>query len=603
MGRHLQTLISPVVLLACFSCAKPEMDTLIQQEGETGAAGVLMNVPSILFDGGTRATMEAGESGLSFFWSADDAVGVHTTAGGFARFSLQSGAGTASAHFDGQGFDLREGETYYAFFPYDLSASDRTAVPLRYDGQVVSGSDDRTALLSCDYLYASGTPDGNGKVRFDFRHVGAFLRLTLSLPAGTAVDRLELLPTYDEIPTSLTLNLAADAPTTVSSAVSLSIGAEGTVVPESGELVVWAAMPPQSFSDAAFAVLVHSGDKVYTLRHKGSVFKAGKAYRWAGAPLSLAETADWGFSDVSQKRAFTASGVAAGQYSGISWIGGNRYAVVHDKLKGGGIVFYEIALGNDGTVTSVTMSVAPGTESSTTASQDNEGVAYVPESGTLFVSSEKNQQIREYDLDGNPTGRAMTIPADMAKAGIQSNKGFESLTYNAATGLFWTTTEDVLKKDTSLERLLRLQSFGQDLKPGARYFYRMDAPSKSASEVSAAKSYVFGVPALAALDDGRLLVLEREVYVPNGGTMDMLFNSFGKAKIYAVNPSKDSAGVLRKSLLASFQTSAADLANYEGMCLGPTLPDGRRCLVLIPDSQGGQSGLTREYVKVIAVRP
>ena len=85
--------------------------------------------------------------------------------------------------------------------------------------------------------------------------------------------------------------------------------------------------------------------------------------------------------------------------------------------------------------------------------------------------------------------------------------------------------------------------------------------------------------------------------------MDMLFNSFGKAKIYAVNPSKDSAGVLRKSLLASFQTSAADLANYEGMCLGPTLPDGRRCLVLIPDSQGGQSGLTREYVKVIAVRP
>ena len=45
------------------------------------------------------------------------------------------------------------------------------------------------------------------------------------------------------------------------------------------------------------------------------------------------------------------------------------------------------------------------------------------------------------------------------------------------------------------------------------------------------------------------------------------------------------------------------LANYEGMCLGPTLPDGRRCLVLIPDSQGGKDGLTSEYVKVITVRP
>ena len=592
-----------VALLACASCAKSETEAFLPGESGAGAAGVLMNVPPVLFDGDTRATMEVGESGLSFFWSADDAVGVHTTAGGFARFALQSGAGTASALFDGQGFDLREGETYYAFFPYEVSASDRTAVPLLYDGQTVSGSDDRSALLSRDYLYASGQPDGNGKVGFDFRHVGAFLRLTLSLPAGTPVDRVELLPTYDEIPTSLTLDLSKDAPSVVSTAVSLNIGAEGTVVPESGELVVWAAMPPRSFTASSFAVLVHSGSDVFTLRHKGSAFQAGKAYRWAGAPLRLGETADWGFSDVSQLSAFTASGVEAGQYSGITWIGGNRYAVVHDKLNGGGIVFYEIVLGDDGTVKSVSMTVAPGTASSTTASQDNEGVAYVPDTGTLFVSSEKDQKIREYDLDGHLTGRAMTIPADMAKACIPKNKGFESLTYNAVTGLFWTTTEDALIKETSLERLLRLQSFGADLKPAARYFYRMDAPSKSAEEAAAANTYVHGVPALAALDDGRLLVLEREVYVPNGSTIEKLLYTFGKAMIYAVNPSEDSAGVLRKSLLASFQTTSANLANYEGMCLGPTLPDGRRCLVLIPDSQGGKNGLTKEYVKVIAVRP
>ncbi len=603
MRRDALTVGFLFALLAGFSCAKPEAETALPAGEGVDGTGIRMDVPPVLFDGDTRATMEAGESGLSFFWSAEDAVGVHTTAGGFARFALQSGAGASSALFDGQGFDLREGETYYAFFPYEVSASDRTAVPLLYDGQTVSGSDDRSALLSRDYLQASGVPDGDGKVRFDFRHVGAFLRLTLSLPAGTPVDRVELLPTYDEIPTSLTLDLSKDVPSTVSTAVSLNIGAEGTVVPESGELVVWAAMPPQSFSDAAFAVLVHSGNDVFTLRHQGSAFRAGKAYRWAGAPLRLGETADWGFSDVSQKPAFTASGVEAGQYSGITWIGGNRYAVVHDKLKGGGIVFYEIALRDDGAVASVAMTVAPGTAASTIASQDNEGIAYVPETGTLFVSSEKDQKIREYDLDGNRTGRVMTIPTDMAKACLQKNKGFESLTYNAVTGLFWTTTEDALKKETSLEGLLRLQSFGSDLKPAARYFYQMDAPSKSAEEVADAKSYVHGVPALAALDDGRLLVLEREVYVPNGTAIDMLLYSFGKAKIYAVNPSEDPAGVLRKSLLASFQTSSVSLANYEGMCLGPTLPDGRRCLVLIPDSQGGKDGLTSEYVKVITVRP
>lgn len=602
MRRDTLTIGFLAALLAGFSCAKPEADTALPAEGAVDVSGVRMEVPPVLFADDTRVTMEVGESGLSFFWSADDAVGIHTSAGGFARFALQSGAGTASALFDGQGFDLRAGETYEAFFPYEVSASDRTAVPLRYDGQAVSGSDDRSALLSRDYLQASGSPSGSGKVRFDFRHVGAFLRLTLSLPAGTPVDRVELLPTYDEIPTSLTLDLSRGAPSVVSTAVSLVIGTEGTVVPESGELVVWAAMPPRSFTAATFAVLVHSGADVFTLHHRGSSFQAGKAYRWAGSPLPLGEAGEWGFSGVTEKPAFQAS-VPTGQYSGIAWLGGTRYAVVDDKLHGGGIVFYEIVLGDTGTVTSVSMSIPSGTESSTAASQDSEDVAYVPETGTLFVCTEKNQRIQEYDLDGNPTGRRMTIPADMAKSLTSKNQAFESLTFQAETGLFWTTTEHALKKEISLPRLLRLQSFGLDLQSAARYFYQMDAPTKSAEEAAAAKSYVHGVPALAALEDGRLLVLEREVYVPNGGTLDMLFNSFGAAKIYVVNPSEDTAGVLRKNLVASFRTTATNLANYEGMCLGPTLPDGSRCLVLVPDSQGGQSGLTKEYVKVFTVRP
>ena len=60
--------------------------------------------------------------------------------------------------------------------------------------------------------------------------------------------------------------------------------------------------------------------------------------------------------------------------------------------------------------------------------------------------------------------------------------------------------------------------------------------------------------------------------------------------------------ILRKSLLTSFSTNGFNIANYEGMCLGPTLSDGSRCLVLIPDSQGGMSGLTSEYIRVVTFR-
>ena len=124
----------------------------------------------------------------------------------------------------------------------------------------------------------------------------------------------------------------------------------------------------------------------------------------------------------------------------------------------------------------------------------------------------------------------------------------------------------------------------------------MDEPLRSAGGTAA---YVHGVPALAALDDGRLLVLEREVFVPGGGFWDKLRNAFTEIRIYAVDPGRDSAGILRKSPLCSFRTGAPNLANFEGMCLGPVLPDGRRCLLLIADSQNGSGGLTGEYLKVI----
>jgi hypothetical protein len=69
-----------------------------------------------------------------------------------------------------------------------------------------------------------------------------------------------------------------------------------------------------------------------------------------------------------------------------------------------------------------------------------------------------------------------------------------------------------------------------------------------------------------------------------------------------VDPAHDSAGILRKSLVCSFRTGATDLADFEGMCLGPTLPDGTRTLLLIADSQKGSGGWTKEYVKVILLR-
>ena len=286
--------------------------------------------------------------------------------------------------------------------------------------------------------------------------------------------------------------------------------------------------------------------------------------------------------------------IAPGQYSGITRIAGDRYAVVDDKLRGGGIVYFEIPVDQaTGAVGQVKAEVPSATTLSNVSDMDSEGIAYAD--GMLYVTAESDQSIREYDLSGNATGRVFTIPEEMGIDRIEPNAGFEAFTYNATTRRFWTTTERPLLKDTAQVRLHRLQCFHPDLRPGRQYLYRMDEPLRSPADT---RAYVHGISALTALDDGSLLVLEREVYVP-ASLVRAIGETFSVTKIYQVIPAEGSTDVLPKRLLVEFSTRASNLANYEGMCLGPVLQDGRQTLLLIADSQGGYNGLTREYLKVI----
>lgn len=283
--------------------------------------------------------------------------------------------------------------------------------------------------------------------------------------------------------------------------------------------------------------------------------------------------------------------IAFGQYSGITRIGEDVYAVVHDKAKGGGLFIFTINMLPDGTIGTVH---AFEVDSDGDKGRDNEDLVYVKETGTLFIASEADQSVREYSLDGKETGRQLRIPQEFTKN--KDNLGFEALGY--ADGLFWTTTEVPLPD----EDLHRLQSFHlSTLAPYRQYSYKADGPTVSESNISRAMAHVSGISAITALPRGKLLVLEREVYVPDGDFIEKMSSSFTLTSIYMVDPAHDKSSPLKKTLLTRFYTSAMNLANFEGMCLGPKLQDGRQTILLIADSQDGSKGLTGEYIRVIAV--
>lgn len=121
-----------------------------------------------------------------------------------------------------------------------------------------------------------------------------------------------------------------------------------------------------------------------------------------------------------------------------------------------------------------------------------------------------------------------------------------------------------------------------------------------------------GVSEVATLDNGRLLILEREFFVPKAK-----LGAFVQCKLYEITPSKEyeipldgeineQTKILPKRLIHSFKTKLQlfknSIANYEGMCVGPKLKDGSTVLILVSDSQNQYAGVLKDWFKTIVIR-
>lgn len=314
-------------------------------------------------------------------------------------------------------------------------------------------------------------------------------------------------------------------------------------------------------------------------------------------------------------------GIPAGNYSGITHIEGDRYALVSDKQEADGWTEVSISFLPSGDIDKVQFVGKHYDAQTTDKARDSEGIVFVPEQG-FFVSAENDQQILSLSEEGKPLGKALSVPTCFSKENIFPNYGFESLAYNKEKGIFWTTTEQGLRTDVSAPSspenrtptLLRLQSYDANLKPLHQYAYKTDAPIIKKS----GRLYAFGVSEMLVVNDTTLLVMERELNIPQNYNRSKCY-----IRIYSVNPERqqpitdtskplselDASAFLSKKLVCSFSTGfrifgKKNLANYEGMCLGPK-QDGQ-CIILVADSQnraGNAFYHLKDYVKPLDFRP
>lgn len=281
--------------------------------------------------------------------------------------------------------------------------------------------------------------------------------------------------------------------------------------------------------------------------------------------------------------------VAVTGLSGVAWLGDDRWITVTDT--GAALVEFALDLQADGT---------PGTLGRLRAVRfasrhDYEDVIPCPPeiarrfgaTASLVVCEEDTPGIHLVDASGAGVG-AVPLPGILMKR--RPNRGLEALCAAADGKALWTATEESLPDDGpppspgvgNVVRLVELPAAGQSR--GKQVAYAVDPPH--ACVPVAAGDVYSGVVALAALPDGRLLVLERSA----ARGLPPFEN-----RIYVVDPvaADDVADVVGRLAARPEVLAAKHLAwrgalgcNLEGLGLGPPLAGGGTALVAIADAGG-----------------
>lgn len=277
----------PFVFFSCSQDMSMEND-IIENDGISKAMVKTHEFkPADDFGGiSTRSTLDPTGTSVTFAWAEGDKLGVYANDGtGMTNFDLSSLA-AEEAIFKANGFNLKGGDTYYAFSPYNASSTDKTQVSVSYDGIRQESNGSYSHLGAYDYQWATATAKGNtdaANIDFNFRHLGAICRFRIKdLPQGVVFDKMTI--SCDGIITKGTVNLTQTTPAIVAATgnsttqtIMLGSGFSAT----DGTLTVYTMMAPADLSGKTMTIKLYEARKsesYYIYNVSGKAMAAGSAY-------------------------------------------------------------------------------------------------------------------------------------------------------------------------------------------------------------------------------------------------------------------------------------------------------------------------------------
>lgn len=306
-------------------------------------------------------------------------------------------------------------------------------------------------------------------------------------------------------------------------------------------------------------------------------------------------------------------GIAFGGISGLAHDAGRDvyYAISDDRSQNGPARFYtlKIRIGRDGIasldIASTETLRGPDGQPFPAKGIDPEAIRYAPQTDTLFWSSEGDAAgkptVFEAKLDGSFL-RAFEIPEHFSPAadgrrGIRNNLAFEGLALTADGRTLYAVAENALVQDGDKATLAagsRSRIVAFDVATGratAEYAYDTDPIVAKATVEPAYNDN--GVSEALALDDGRLLLIERSFASGVGNDIRLFAVDLSGATNVLDLPALAGQAVTPAGKTPFFHLAEGDhgldIDNIEAMTFGPDV-DGKKTLLLASDDNFNRAG-------------
>lgn len=261
---------------------------------------VVFSLKNFEADDRSRTNLEVNESGVTFTWAKDDTLGIFPSQGDQVSFAMDEGAGTANAVFSGGSWELKKSSTYYAYYPFSRKyfdgQSSKNKIWVNYKGQSQDGNNSTATIGKYDFMNAASTSPEEGRLLFEFSHLGALVQLSVTVPEKMTVKKMALATENEEFLIEGYYNLVDEIPVYVAERKSkvLSLAMKNVECEANATVTGYLMVPPTDLTGKTLTVRVYDDrNKLYSYTYPAAgVFRAGKSYRFKVGVTESTENPD-----------------------------------------------------------------------------------------------------------------------------------------------------------------------------------------------------------------------------------------------------------------------------------------------------------------------